>query len=689
MDYLSSILLFFVYLWGLGFTATSFVKKQENLLERHIMNIGVGLGVFILLGLVLNFLHVKLHWWIFLIASILFPFYYLIRNHKGIIEKIKSPKIRLTKYSLSIIALLIIFFAVLYMYEKGSFSYPYFEDDDPWSHSLSIKYVSVEKTLNTPESIFHFLDPYPPAYNFVMGVTHQTNDSIYWTMKFFNALIISLSILFFYFFVRELTGSYGKALFSSLVLAAIPSYMTHFIWSLGLSLTLYPIAFYALEKIKEDKKWSIPSLIVIAAAFTASPSHSFYFGIFLGLYLIAKIIIEKRILIYEIISSISGFAVSLIVWWIPAVMKYGFTGMLNNLGMRLGRGNTLLSVDGTGDRIYLMKDFARVTEVNNSINNSTGLGIIVSLLLIFSIAYFYYIAYILAKKSSGKIKYSALGLMAVSALLFVFGLIRYRNSASPKTEVILILSSWMLLAVLMAFLGIVNKEENVFGKNLISVLWFILAFYAVNGVLFPYKVSAFRVWMILSIPVAILAAEGLWFFINLIKRFRLPGFLITFLVIALSFGIVMTSGIVKYKINTSAWSPGGFWVYLTDQQGKPIIPELSGYINMKTAIPNNARVFTFSNDATVIGFDKFICHWCKDEIEFKKIGFNSSASGLASWLREKDYEYLAIDGETAKKYGVNQTIQKIQEIASSGFFRLKLQTQQEYGIYGMFLFSVS
>ena len=94
------------------------------------------------------------------------------------------------------------------MYHKGAFNYPYLEDDDSWSHAMGVEYVSIEKTVFEKTSVgFHYIDPYPPAYEMLFGIIHQTNDSIYWTLKFFNALIISLSIIFFYFFAKVLSKS--------------------------------------------------------------------------------------------------------------------------------------------------------------------------------------------------------------------------------------------------------------------------------------------------------------------------------------------------------------------------------------------------------------------------------------------------------------------------------------------------
>src|SRR3989338_7084548 len=70
-----TIVLFFIYLWGLGFTATYLVKKPEHFWERQFLNLGIGLGIFPILAILLNFLHIPLDWKIFLLLSMAFPMY--------------------------------------------------------------------------------------------------------------------------------------------------------------------------------------------------------------------------------------------------------------------------------------------------------------------------------------------------------------------------------------------------------------------------------------------------------------------------------------------------------------------------------------------------------------------------------------------------------------------------------------
>ena len=285
-----SIAFFLIVLYGFGSSISFIAKESEDFLERHLMRFGIGLGIMPAFGFLLNLLGIPLDWRIFLIASLLVlavKYYFDYRKNE-----IFNIKFNLNLYS---IFMIVLFAITLYMYTAGAFAYPYLEDDDSWSHALSIKYVSIEKTVFAVQPIFHYIDPYPPAYDMLMGVVHQTNDSVYWTLKFFNALIISLSIIFFYFFAREFTNSSKKALFSTFALFAIPAFLSHFIWALALTVPLYFVSFYCIERIKHDKKWWIIGCAAIMTTLTSSPTHSTYFGLFFALYLIGRVIAERRI----------------------------------------------------------------------------------------------------------------------------------------------------------------------------------------------------------------------------------------------------------------------------------------------------------------------------------------------------------------------------------------------------------
>ena len=605
-----SIVLFFIYTFCLGFTATSFVKNSENFLERNLMRLGIGLSLLPFLGLILNLLHIPIDWKILLVLSLIYPLYYMSRYRPK-----PKFKIKITKTDISILTMLVIFFASLYIYASGAFAYPYLEDDDSWSHALSVKYVSIEKTVNTENRIFHYINPYPPAYDLLLGVLHQTNDSIYFTLKFFNALIVSMSTIFFYFFVKEFTQNRSKALFAAFSLFSIPAFMSHFIWAISLSVPLYFVCIYALERIKYDNKWWIVAGLSMATTFTSSPTHSTYFGFFLILYLITKMFLERKILPYHSIAGILGVFLSFVFWWLPMILKYGVKGTLQGIGFNFGllsQAGSAVAFMGTGDKVYTFSDFF-IAQKQNMVNNPIGIGMVLSIL-------------------------------AITAVIFLF----------LKIKEIL-------------------KKENQW--LLITFVWFIFTLYAVNAARFTIKLSPFRTWMLLAIPVCILAAEGA-FYLMVIAR-QLSGKIgMLIILLLLLIGVYFTSTQQKIAVNTSStWPAGGFWNYVQDSSGSIYSPELQGYVWLKDNIPKNTKVFTFANNGAVIGMDMYTCHWCNEVKKYQNTGFNETAQQNYNWLKNNGYLFMIIDGQTVRKFGVNETNNKIKELAASGLFNSRFQNQ--------------
>lgn len=601
MDFFT-LILFFIYSFGLGFTITYFIKDTTNFLERNLMRVGIGLGTLPILGTFLSLIHVPLDWKIFLILSLIMPLFYFFKNF----NRLKTLKIGITRSDIYIIIVLLLFFATFYMYHKGTFAYPYLEDEDPWSHAIGIKYVSIEKTVFMPKEVanrIQYINPYPPGYDLILGILHQTSPSIMWTMKFFNALIISLSIVFFYFFVKEFISSKKKALFSTFALVMIPCFLSHFIWAIALTVPLYFVAFYCIEKMKDNKKWTFVSALVIASTLTSAPSHSTYFGLFFVLYFLTKTILDKCFLKYLFFSGFLGLLMSFLFWWGPIIYSHGILGMLQGIG---ASGGYELTVTGTGDRIYNLGDFI-FAKPQNMINNPIGIGLVLSI------------------------------------LLFV-----------------------ALFILILEYKSLTRKENH---WKIINFVWFLFTLYAVNGARFTIRLSPFRTWMLFAIPVSIFAGYSIFIIISFcksIEKFVNINFIIrSSTIILILLGLWFTSGNQKYTVNTTpGWPPGAFWTSME---------ELQGYIWLKN-LPPNTKVFSFTNDGIIIGFDKFTCAWCDNVVEFKETAIEVSTEDLHKWLRDNNYDYLTIGGQEARKFGMDMVSNKTRDIISTGLFRPEHQT---------------
>ena len=668
-----SILVFFAVTFALGYSMARFAKESENFLERNLMRIGIGLGAFIVMGLLLNLLRVHLDWRIFLGTSIPLALLSIFKS-RSFIQNIKAPLFKLTKTDIAIFAMLLIFFATFYMYAKGAFSYPWLENDDPWAHALGVKYISVEKTAFTKQRV-KYVDPYPPSYDMVLGILHQTNDSVYWTLKFFNALLISLSIIFFFFFAKELTDK-NKALFSTFALASVPAYLSHFIWAISLTVPLYFVSFYTVERIKYDKKWVFIAAAMIGATLTSSPSHSTYFALLLIIYYLVKVLMEKSILIYHAVAGFVGLLVSFFLWWLPSIIRRGVDGTIRGIG---AGGGKITSIAGTGDKLYTLQDFF-IAKTTNAINNPIGIGSVLSFLLLVALIALVYRHYDYIKKY----KLLVFGLfLTLSLIVLIFLKQTYVKNitnittgyASPlepgsvsflemvSGQYILVFGLIIMVFVFALILVVAYKNPDFKEKYiLIALAWLIFTFYAVNAGPFYYKLSPFRAWSIFVIPLAILASEGLWFLMNFLKSLMMPKFLVISLVVI---GVIFTSAYQKYTVNTALWPPGAFWT-----SGE----ELQGYIWLKDNINPNTKVFAFVNDVTLIGMDKSICFWCDDIKNFKNTGINQSASAINSFLKTRSYIYMVLDGQFARKYGINETNSKVNELLNSGLFKRAYST---------------
>ncbi len=186
----------------------------------------------------------------------------------------------------------------------------------------------------------------------------------------------------------------------------------------------------------------------------------------------------------------------------------------------------------------------------------------------------------------------------------------------------------------------------------------------------PFGLFSFRFWMLFAIPASLLAAEATWWLLVNLKKFNIPKILV-FAVIIL--GVLFTSAYQKYAVNTAGW---GFGIGWTSQD------ELAGYYWMQQNLPVDTKVFAFTGNIFVMGYDMYSCVWCSDVINFQKTAFNDSVSNLHTWLRQNGYQYIVVGGRDVKQFGLNETNAKLQALSSSGLFTLAEKTN------GAFVFKV-
>ncbi|MBU0580595.1 MAG: EpsG family protein [Candidatus Margulisbacteria bacterium] len=498
---IASIFFFVVMCFGLGFGLVKVLKLDfRNSFEMFFMSIGFGLGIFPILATFLNLIHIPLHWLTFLVLAVLGPLGYLYKR------EFKLPKfeIKLTKDNFYFFIIVLIAAVLFVVYLKGAFAYPYFEDDDPWGHAIGTTYIAEHKTYSryvgeeiTSENFFRtYMEPYPPAYDALMGVLLQTNDSVMWTLKFFNVLIIALGLVFFYFFAVRFSQNSKKALTATFIIAVLPCFMSHFIWAQTLALVLFFPAFYCFERLRENRKWAVLGMIIIASIFVSQPSSAVFFASMFGLYWVSKLIVsyfnKEKVFAREnnflIISLIAGIGLSM-VYWIPTLIKYGLEFTMRGVGIVMGLFGAD-NVDTSAGIVYNVKDYM-VAPLASKMDQPIGVGIVVFFLVLFGI-----------------------------------------------------------------FLLVLNYKKIKVNYYFLTILiWLAFTLIGTEGNALPFKLFPHRFWAFFAIPIAFLTAEALVGLSKLLKKpaIKYPILLVIFV------GILWTSGYPKYVVETSMWPPGATW----------------------------------------------------------------------------------------------------------------------------------
>jgi hypothetical protein len=599
-----TILLFFVYMYGLGFSLTFFLKNSSNSFERYLMRIAIGIGIFTILSTFFALLKIPLNWWLFLLLSLITLLIYFLRQGK---KHFSIPKLTFKKSTIYFLIVFVLFIFTLSMYTKGAFVYDYYEDGDPWRHAGAAKYIALEKTALEPiggEELFQYIDPYPPAYDILIAMLYQTSGDIIWTTKFFNALIISLGIIFFYIFAKTLMNDRKKALFSTFVLAMIPCYMSHFIWAHTLVIVLIFPLFYSAEMVKTDKRWWIITSIVFAAVWLAQPTQAIKITILFVIYFIFKLIFDKQFIKEYIFAGISAAILSIVVWWGPTMLKYrSLSAAFGTSSGTLSGQRSFLKFVGTADRVYNFNDFF-IAKSQNMINNPIGVGVFLMLLLFITIIF-------------------------------------------------LIIKNKSLL-----------KEENKW--QILVLVWLIFTLIGIHGHRLPVQLWAFRFWMLFAIFFSLFVSIGMFDMLRICKKYGIPSLLIIVIVLG---GIWFTSGKQKYAVNTAIWGPSGEFVQYGQFEAWEFIREL----------PKDTKIFypclkNKIGDQSLLAYDMYTCIWCEDELIFKSNFLSYNITQINSFLKNKRYQYLFIDGHCTKD-GENETNKKISEISNSGLFSISHQTQ--------------
>jgi len=598
--FILTIIYFFILLSGLG--------QLFALREKTISKLAIGLALIPVLGVLLNLLHVPLDWRIFLGLALVGFCHQFIRWRKagGAIKiKIKRP-------SWQTALVLIVFCFTLVIYCGGAFQYPWLEDDDPWSHAASIKYVSVEKNINAPDGTFQYLNPYPPGYAILFGLLHQINPSLYWTLKFFNGFLICLGFLFFYVFAEELTQNKSKAVLATFFLTLIPCYLTHFIWAHSLVITLFFPAFYFLLKSLKDRSYILPAGICWASILLVQPTQPIKFAIMAVLLIVAYSRTGIRWRNLLMIAALSGSIC--LFWWGPIFLK-SLAGQSNVLlrdgesivGRSSDTGNVVRNIFsptlGTGTQAYSWKHFISPPDPN-LINNPVGLTPVICLIALLGIS-------------------------------FSFIKTLHRNTPARERSYLITL-----------------------------FLWIIFTFLGINSMTFhlPVGLFAFRFWMLFAIPIALLCAEGFFSFTQFMKikrnQYLIAGILIS--------ATIRSTLPLKWWFNTTEWSYGLHWV--SDE-------DIQGYIWMRRNLPVNTKIFSFTDNILVLGHNMRSDFWSPEYQKQLQDAFFLKTEVLRQRLISQGYTGIIISPRDVREFGREAVNDKLRALYNHPDFPMIYQNK--------------
>jgi hypothetical protein len=569
-------LIFFLFITlGMGFSISRLLGiKEKGCFSATVGYMAIGIIAFVMFSVFLGYLNLAI-WYIYIILTVLIlaaAWYYkdAFRN---------LPRLKIDR---DWIIVFIIFFIHLFVYIQGSYAYPYLEDEDPWSHAEGVRYVSEFATFLQPDFIhFRYLAPYPPFYDVLMGVLFQFDGgSMQDLLKGMNAVLVSLGIPFFYLFSRKWFGP-KIGLWSTFIVAILPSFMSHFIWAQTLAMILVFPALYFLERyLNSDQKENRGLLLIAVAAstcvFIAQPSAAAkYFGLF-AIYFVSKVLFDlfgsRRKFKWQEIKPlatvfISAFALALVLYWIPMFLIYEVEEVLLKLSLSVDI-LTEENVDTSGGIVYGFIDFIHAPDVSK-MDQPTGWGEMVFLLLVLGIARI-----------------------------------------------------------------LVNSSKNgIEHKELTLLIWFLFGLIGTEGNMLPIKLVPHRFWVFLAIPVSIIAAIGVNTVISYIKeRYKSATLAVTVIIVM---GLLWTSAFPKYAVETSNWPPGAIWV--SGQQ-------VGGYVNLMKKLPVNTKVYSFCMfERHMDGFDFYGMGWEEEIINSKLTSITDSIDDNYELASKYEYEYVVID----------------------------------------------
>jgi hypothetical protein len=616
--FLLSIVFFFVLLFCLGFTLLHIfpVKLGDDVFVRFLVYVGSGLGSLVALLVVFDLVGIPLRWWIFLLLSLVCPLYFV--SKRGLREeKYMGWKREYWNYLVLILGVLLLG----YVFFQGAYGYPYLEDDDPWGHAIAVAWVADTGSYHQEIAggISHYLEPYPPSYDVILSFPYQINGTIFDTLKIFNIILLLLGLLFYFVFVKETFGI-KVGVVATLVLIALPSWASHFIWSHTLALVLFPITMFAAIRAFTDKKWMWPAIILVAAMMVTHPFVSVVFGVFYIVFVLWQLIFacsEHKENIKIVFTSWNPFTQSFVVglfglllgcaYWVQQLVRHGLNAVLyshtGGFGGVAQVGDAQTTIEQYINPAYTLSDLL-FPEIFAPIDQAVGFGLMAFLLV-------------------------------VCGVLFI-------------------LWNWKQF----------YSREKV---HLVVLIWFVLGFMGLMGGHLPFSILTHRFWAYVSIPFAIIVGVFIVFLLESLWKRRLL-FVIAFVVLFIGvFGVPFTTNVsedsVFGQINAaSSWQPKKISATLPWPPGVAWdgIEELEGYMWMHDSIIGSYVLSLCQEERLLFGFD-LVTHFPHPKIDAFRASLGTQSFDSIVSLGTS-YEYVSLEYSCVSKGYISDA--GLQELAN-------------------------
>jgi len=623
-----AIFLFLIICILLGITLNFFFKFTDNFeskLYKLLSLVSIGFGTYFILIFVLGFFRIPLAIWLFLIISLIVPTYILIKS-KGFNIKhyFDSPSVN----QIILLAILIVFFILML---KGTFSYNWLEDDDPWNYAMGAKYVSINKDYHTYDNsvagTYYLFPNSPPGLSSMLGLLHQITPDLYSIMKIFINLALLIGVISFFLFCYIFSEKSQKfSLIATFILIITPCFAGHFIFNYTLSVVIFLVFLFALSLAFLNFKNILLAGLMCGAVIIAHPITAIQTAIIMFLlfsvYFMREYIqnklnyflkIKESIAIRIILIGMVGLIISLLFYG-DVILNQGFNKMYERGG---GSGGVLsfnYIVDSYDIEDKTLGDFFDAPTVSK-MDQEQGVGV----------------------------------------LLFVL----------------------CLIGIIFIFFS----KDPLYKKNLIYLilfLWYFIFLWILTGGYFRFSVQNYRWWSIFAIFIALHAASTIMI---ILKGFKNNLIKIS-IVLILLVGLIFTSAVPRYTVQSSQWPPGVGWSNYE---------EVLGYSSLRNLSFNN-NIFSLCNNKGIVANNQMNFPWSKEVSQYFEYINNLSIEKDINQVRDKIIEikemynisYLIISNSCVNTLGLNITNELLQNYSNSPDYMINSKLSNK----AFFLFEV-